>query len=182
MPPVAAYTEEELVALLKQQSRGAFDHLYTNYSAVLYGIICRIINDEQIAQDVLQDSFVKIWKNIGQYDAAKGRLFTWMINIARNTAIDKTRSKGELMRGKIYSDDQIVYNTGESKGVELKTDSIGLKEMVATLKEEQQSIIQLAYFKGYTLEEVSQALEIPLGTVKTRLRSGIKTLRGFFSK
>src|SRR5476649_2115117 len=89
------YNEEELVLLLKQQSREAFNYLYKQYSAVLYGVVNKVVYDEQTAQDVLQDVFVKIWTNIDQYDAKKGRIYTWMINIARNAAIDKLRSKGE---------------------------------------------------------------------------------------
>ena len=87
--------------LLSQQSREAFNYLYKQYSAVLYGVICKVIFDEHTAQDVLQEVFVKIWNNIGQYDAKKGRIYTWIINIARNSAIDKLRSKGEIMKGKI---------------------------------------------------------------------------------
>src|SRR5206468_3616525 len=87
------YSEEELVLLLQQQSRQAFNYLYRQYSAVLYGVIYKVITDEQTSQDVLQDVFIKIWNNISQYNAQKGRLYTWMLNIARNAAIDKLRSK-----------------------------------------------------------------------------------------
>ena len=175
------YNEEELVLLLKQQSREAFNYLYRQYGPVLYGVISKVVYDEQTAQDVLQDVFVKIWNNIEQYDARKGRLYTWMINIARNASIDKLRSKGEIMKGKIHTGEDIVNNLQQGMRTEQATDTIGLQKMVAGLKPEYEVIITLAYFKGYTLDEISKTLEIPLGTVKTRMRSAIKQLREIFN-
>jgi RNA polymerase sigma factor (sigma-70 family) len=171
------------VQLLKQKDRSAFNHLYTQYAAALYGVVCKVVNDEQTGQDVLQEAFVKIWNNIEQYDSGKGRLYTWMINIARNTAIDKLRSKGEIMKGKIRTGDDVV-NSNEEWGMrtEQSTDTIGLRKMVSELKPEHEAIVRLAYFGGYSMEEISKTLEIPVGTVKTRMRYAIKQLRTFFSK
>ena len=181
MSPVQTYTEEQLVALLKQQSREAFNYLYANYSAVLFGVIKRIVLEDETAQDVMQETFVKIWNNIGQYNAEKGRIYTWMINIARNSAIDKLRSKGEIMKGKIQGGDDIVNNVAGGMKTEQSTDTIGLKNLVAGLKPEYQTIVQLAYYKGFTLDEIAKTLDIPLGTVKTRMRYAIKQLREQFS-
>ncbi len=182
MPPLATYTEEELITLLKQQSKDAFTYLYNNYSAVLYGVVRKVINDEQTAQDVLQDVFVKIWNNIAQFDASKGRIYTWMINIARNASIDKLRSKGEIMKGKIQTGEDVVYNVQKGMNTELQTDTIGLRKMVGELKPEYQTIVNLAYFKGFTLDEISKTLDIPLGTVKTRMRHAMQLLRQNFVK
>jgi RNA polymerase sigma-70 factor (ECF subfamily) len=180
LPSVSIYTEEELVLLLKQQSNDAFNYLYQHYSHVLYGVVKRVISDDQTAQDVLQEVFVKIWTNIERYDAAKGRIYTWMINIARNAAIDKLRSKGEIMKGKIQTGEEIVINN--QKGTtEQSTDTIGLRKAVGGLEPEYQAIVELAYFKGYTQDEISKVLNIPLGTVKTRMRHAIKVLRQNFS-
>lgn len=174
------YNEEELVLLLKQQSRDAFNYLYKNYAGVLYGVISKVVYDEQTAQDVLQDVFVKIWNNIDRYDAGKGRIYTWMINIARNAAIDKLRSKGEIMKGKIRAGDDIVSNVGAGMKTEQTTDAIGLRKMVAGLKPEYETIVDLAYYRGYTMDEISKTLEIPLGTVKTRMRNALQQLREVF--
>ena len=182
MPPVSAtYNEEELVLLLKQQSREAFNYLYRQYAAVLFGVINKVVYDEQTAQDVLQDVFVKIWTNVNQYDPQKGRLYTWMINIARNSAIDKLRSKGEIMKGKIQTGEDVVNNIARGMKTEQLTDTIGLRKMVAGLKPEYEAIVSLAYFKGFTLDEISKTLEIPLGTVKTRMRHAIQQLREIFN-
>jgi len=181
LPPVANHTEESLVALLKQGDKNAFNYLYDNYSAVLFGVIRRIILDEITAQDVLQDVFVKIWNNIGQYEPVKGRIYTWMINIARNAAIDKLRSKGEIMKGKIQTGEEVVFSTQQTGGTEQQTDVIGLRKIVEGLKPEHYSIVDLAYYKGFTLDEISKTLDVPLGTVKTRMRAAMQHLRQYFS-
>jgi RNA polymerase sigma-70 factor (ECF subfamily) len=177
-----AYTEEQLVALLRGGSREAFNYVYKNYSAVLYGTILKIVRDEETAQDVLQEAFVKIWSNIGQYDASKGRIYTWMLNISRNAAIDKLRSKGEIMKAKIQTGDDVVNTIRTTQKTEQQTDAIGLRSMVASLRPEYHSIVELAYYKGYTLDEISKTLDVPLGTVKTRMRAAMKQLREKFSQ
>jgi RNA polymerase sigma-70 factor (ECF subfamily) len=180
LPTVSIYSEEELVLLLQQRSEAAFNYLYQNYSGVLYGIVHKVIFDEQTAQDVLQDVFVKIWNNIGQYDPAKGRIYTWMLNIARNAAIDKLRSKGEVMKSKIRTGEDIVDNLGRGMRTEQATDTIGLRRMVGELEPQYRAIVELAYFKGYTMDEISKTLDIPLGTVKTRMRHAMQLLRAYF--
>ena len=84
MPIAGNYKEADLVLLLKQRDRSAFDYLYEQYSGALYAVVLNIITDRETASDILQDVFVKIWRQLDQYDPAKGRLFTWMLNIARN--------------------------------------------------------------------------------------------------
>lgn len=170
-----------MVHLLKQKSKEAFNYLYKGYSGVLYGIIKKIVADDQTAQDVLQEVFVKIWNNIAQFNPEKGRIYTWMINIARNAAIDKLRSKGEIMKGKIQTGDDIVYDSQKGMKTEVLVDAIGLKESVAGLKPEYQTIVNLAYFNGFTLDEIAKTLEMPLGTVKTRMRHAIQLLREHYS-
>ncbi len=175
MPPKLQYTEEQLVQLLRSKSQEAFDVLYDNYSPALYGIILKIVPLEEAAQDVLQESFIKIWKNFANYDRSKGTLFTWMLNVSRNTAIDHNRSKH--VKYQIRMNDDVV-NTIEQRGTSTNTtDHIGLKEVVEALKPEHRQIIELLYFKGYTQDEASKELELPLGTLKTRARAAIMTLR-----
>ncbi|MFN3950812.1 MAG: RNA polymerase sigma factor [Thermaurantimonas sp.] len=168
------YSEEQLVDLLKSKDKEAFNMLYDNYSPILYGIILKIVNSEESAQDVLQDSFIKIWKNISTYDCTKGTLFTWMLNIIRNSAIDFNRSKH--VKYKIRLNDEIVGITNEQTYTK-NFDHIGIKEIVANLKPEHKEVIETIYFSGYTHEEASQELNLPLGTLKTRVRTAIRQLR-----
>jgi RNA polymerase sigma factor (sigma-70 family) len=171
------YTEEELIALLQNQDAAAFSYLYDNYATALSGVIVRMVDDAQLAEDILQETFVKIWKNFGQYDSSKGRLFTWMINITRNFTIDTLRSKGYKKQQKISEDENVVSNYRDKQFSTNQFDSIGLRKQVETLKPDQKIIIDLAYFGGYTQDEISKEMKIPLGTVKTRMRSAIMELR-----
>jgi RNA polymerase sigma-70 factor (ECF subfamily) len=172
---VSTYTENELVTLLKERRDSAMAYLYENYSAALYSIILNIVKDKDIASDVLQEVFVKIWKQIESYDNSKGRLFTWMLNIARNASIDTIRSKGYQKSQHNQELTENVFVAGGS--TQLNTDKIGLKKLVYNLKEEYRVLIDLSYFQGYTQDEISKMLEIPLGTVKTRMRSALIQLK-----
>lgn len=178
----STYTEQELITLLQQKSREGFNYVYAQYSAVLYGVVRKVIYDENTAQDVLQEAFVKIYRNIDKYDASKGRLYTWMLNIARNTAIDKLRSKGEIMQGKIQKGEDDVYGNENELKTEQVTDTIGLRETVDGLEPQYKTIVELAYFKGFTLNEIAKTLDTPLGTVKTRMRKAITTLRKHYNR
>jgi len=169
------YTEAELVAFLKQRQQSAFGYLYDNYSGSLYSVILTIISDRELANDVLQEVFVKIWRQIETYDAAKGRLFTWMMNITRNSSIDTLRSKGYQNSQQNRELTDTVYES--VGGVTPNTDKIGLRKLVHTLKQDYKVLVELAYFQGYTQEEISKILDIPLGTVKTRLRAALIQLR-----
>lgn len=167
-------SEEELIELLENDKKAGFDQLYTNYSDVLYGISIKIVGSEEIAQDVLQDAFVKIWKNFSQYDSSKGRLFTWLLNITRNTAIDYTRSKEFQTKSQFSSEHVLESHSG---GSEIKTDHIGISEMLNLLDAESKLVIETVYIKGYTHAEAAEYLNLPLGTVKTRIRNGMMILR-----
>ena len=169
------YTETELIALLKERQQSAFGYLYDNYSGSLYSVILSIINDRELANDVLQEVFVKIWRQIETYDATKGRLFTWMMNITRNASIDTLRSKGfqNNLQNRELTD--TVYDSIGSLSTNI--DKIGLRKLVYKLKQDYKVLVELAYFQGYTQDEISKILGIPLGTVKTRLRTALIQLR-----
>ena len=171
------YSEQELVILLQQQNEKAFSYLYDNYSAALLSIVNSIVSEKESANDVLQEVFVNIWRKIGSYDPEKGRLFTWMLNIARNAAIDKIRSKGykDSLKNQSFPEN-VDTNTGRTV-VAPDVKDVGLKKILSSLKQEQRMLIDLSYFQGYTHEEISQALNIPLGTVKTRIRNALTQLR-----
>ncbi len=176
-----AINEEELIALLQQHDRSGLEILYDRYSGALFGVISKVIRTEEAAEDVLQETFVKIWNSFSSYDPSKGKLFTWMLNIARNLAIDKVRSKDFKNSKKNQNIDDIVHLVDERESVSFNPDQIGLKEIVAKLEPEYFSLIDLIYFQGYTHVEASEELQLPLGTVKTRLRAAIGTLRKHFS-
>jgi RNA polymerase sigma-70 factor (ECF subfamily) len=161
---------------LQNRNQQAFSYLYDNYAAALNGVIFRLVEDKELAEDILQEAFVKIWNNFSSYDSTKGRLFTWMLNLTKNLTIDTLRSKGYKKQSKISGDENAVSNLSDNTGAE-KFDALGIRKQLSNLKPAQRNIIDMAYFNGYTQDEISKEMGIPLGTVKTRMRSAILELR-----
>ena len=172
--------EADLINLLKAHNDAAFNYLYENYSKALFNVIFQILQNQEQSEDVLQEAFVKIWKNVAQYDSSKGTLFTWMLNICRNQAIDKTRSK--IFKNNLQNQ-SIENNVGVFNQVEnqFKPEHIGLKKLANNLKPEYREIIDLIYYKGYTQNDAAEHLQMPLGTVKTRCRAALLELRKIFN-
>lgn len=162
---------------MRSKDKSSFEYLYDNYSGALYGAIYRIIRKEEIAEEVLQDVFLKIWDKIESYDAAKGRLFTWMLNLAKNQAIDKTRSKEISKENKTGALENFVSDVKSGEFVEQRIEAIGVKDILTSLPEDQRFIVEHLYLKGYSQSELADEFNIPLGTVKTRLRIAMKQLR-----
>lgn len=171
--PQSMYTENELVRSLVQNDLLAYAYLYEHYSLTLYGYIGKIIKDERMAEDILQEVFVKVWKKIKSYNYKKGSLFTWMLHIARNTAIDFLRM--EERRNEIYSDKWAMKSAHLSSPA-----PSDLFELIGILRPERQVIIDMVYFQGYTQEEVALYLNVPLGTIKSRLRTALRELRRLY--
>ncbi len=156
--------EGELLQLLINRDKRCIEILYDNYSSVLYGVIHRIVKSNAIAEDVLQEVFLKIWNKYGQYDPSKSSLTTWLLGICRNLAIEKMRSK---------------EFTENYKNL-LNAKSIGKTDIVNELEPEYKQIIDLLYFDGYSQSEAAEKLNIPLGTVKTRSKAAIDRLGNYF--
>jgi RNA polymerase sigma factor (sigma-70 family) len=178
-------TESVLVEKLLQRDDEAFRWLYDHYSAALYGVLLKVVREEEQAQDLLQEVFVKIWNNLSQYDTKKGRLFTWMLNIARNTAIDAIRAGKSMSRPSsaqtLATDEAGTFAVDREYAISPENpDHIGLHEVVEQLRPERKQLIDLVYFSGYTHEEAADELGLPLGTVKTRIRSALQELKKLF--
>ncbi len=168
--------ENHLFESVRRGDQEAFAQLYDNYSAALYGIILKVVKQEARAEEVLQDAFLKIWKNIGSYDAAKGRPFTWMLNIARNAAIDMVRTADYRSSTSVQGLDKHVYRTG-SDDMRQEMEHIGMDRVIQGMPADQREVIDLAYYQGYTQQEIAERTGLPLGTVKSRTRSALSFLR-----
>jgi len=151
------------------------------YSGALLGVISRIVQQPEVAEDLLQETFIKIWNSADSYDSSKGRLFTWMINVARNMAIDKLRSKDFRNANKNQDIENNVDFIDSQKKITFNADTLGLRDMVTALKPEFNDVLNMVYFKGYTHVEAAEELNLPLGTVKTRIRMAIMELRKHFN-
>lgn len=170
----------ELIPSLKAGDGHAFAALYDAYSALLFGIIVRIVRDREEAENLLQDCFVKIWEHAGHYDPARGRLATWLINIARNTAIDFTRSKYYSQKRKNQNLENFVNPETGPASVHLPIETLGLRQVVEKLPPACRQVIEWMYFDGYTQQEIADEFGMPLGTVKSRARLALKELRAIF--
>jgi RNA polymerase sigma factor (sigma-70 family) len=171
-------SDEQIIEQLRLRESGALSVLYDKYSGALFGAIVRVVHSQEIAEEVLQDTFTKVWRNIDSYDASKGRLFTWLINIARNSAIDATRQKGFNRQNQPLEN---VVNTIDTQlSTSINPETIDMRQLTEKLSPEYKDLIDLIYFKGYTQVEAAEALNIPLGTVKTRVRAAMTRLKEFF--
>lgn len=169
--------EEEIIAGLRAHDRKTIEYLYEKYSRALFAVISRIISDKDIAEEVFHDAFIKITRKIDSYEESKGRLYTWMANICRNSAIDKLRSKEISQSGKTNTIDDFVYGLESQTGTQEFVDGIGVKDLMDRLNPDQKFIIEYIYFKGYTHAEISEEFDIPLGTVKSRIRAALQVLK-----
>jgi len=157
----------------------AFNEIYRLYFHPVYSNAVKITRDPAVAEDILQEVFINIWRKIETYDQTKGRLFTWMLNIARNASIDTLRSKSYQNSQKNQELPDNVYKSVANQTILMNVDNIGLKKVLEKLKAEHRVLVELAYFKGFTHEEISEMMGIPLGTVKTRIRNALLQLREY---
>ncbi|WP_203292703.1 RNA polymerase sigma factor [Luteirhabdus pelagi] len=167
----------ELIQQFQAGDQKSFSRLYTMYSEALFGIIFSVVHEETTSEEVLQDTFIKIWDNRESYDIDKGRFFTWMLNIARNTAIDKTRSKDYKNSRKNLHPENFVDIFETTDSLNRKTNTIGIKKFIDVLKPVCKKLIDLLIFKGFTHKDAAKEMEIPLGTLKTKNRACLKELR-----
>lgn len=168
---------DQLIAKFQQKDESAFAEIYARYSDNILGVIHSVLHDQELSEEVLQDVFIKAWNNADSYNAQKGRFFTWLLNIARNAAIDKTRSKAFKNSKQNQNPAFFVDILEDNNNFSSKVDAIGIKKYIEVLEPICKMVIQLLFFKGYTQKETAEELDIPLGTVKTRNRICINKLR-----
>lgn len=164
---------KEVINLLQCKNQKGLQHLMDNYSAALNGVIIRIVGSQLVAEEILQNTFLKVWNNIDSYDNTKGTLYTWMHRIARNAALDKARTKGFNMHEKTVGLDDSVYKTG----TETDLANMDIQKLLGSLDEKYKIVLDHIYLLGYSQSETAEKLCIPLGTVKTRLRYAVNELK-----
>ncbi len=169
--------EKHIVELLQERNEKAISLLYEHYGDTLYGVAKKVVRNEELAQDVLQESFVKIWKKSDSYDASKAKLFTWLFRITRNTAIDKLRSVNTKSDKEIQMDVSDVYNLGVDS---IKPELMDVRENLERIEDKYQIVLEALFFYGMTQQEASEELDIPLGTIKSRLKIGLRELKKIY--
>ncbi len=169
---------DQLVGDFQNRDIAAFEKLYEMYSPNIQGVIGRIVGNDEDAQEICQDVFVKVWDCADQYDASKGRFFTWLLNIARNAAIDRLRSKR-------FKNSKRNVSMSTYKDIVISRDDrldnfdvSGIELILERLSPDMRKILMMCYFSGLTQREVAQSLNVPLGTIKSRIRNSLLILRG----
>ncbi len=167
-------TEQEIILMIRNRNQNGLSHFYHRYAQPLMGIIGRIIKETVIAEEVLQQTLLKVWNKIDTYDPNKSALFTWSSIIARNTALDKVRLAGYQYRKnqEEIDDHHLTQITEQASG-----DKIDAHKLLSKLDSKHRILVEKMYLHGYSQKAISEEMNIPLGTVKTRLRSAILILR-----
>jgi len=185
-PPESSYghlDDEELVQRLSYRDLAAFRALYDRYGSLAYSTVLRVIRDSQIAEDMVQEIFLRIWRKPESYLAQRGRFATWLTSVARNRAVDEVRSRNRRFRHETASPEEQERDVPGTERddpaltVELSDQRRLILNALAEIPQEQRQIIELAYFGGFTQQEIAERLDQPLGTVKTRIRLGMQKLR-----
>ncbi|MGA9529456.1 MAG: sigma-70 family RNA polymerase sigma factor [Terriglobales bacterium] len=167
-------SDSSLINAIRAGDQGAMAKLYDRYSSIVYSVALRVLQDTGSAEDVLQDTFVMLWRNPGAFDASRGNMPAWLAVIARNRAIDSLRRR----RPETDMDDVVVSiepdlasSTDRSRAMEK------VRGVLETMPDTQRSVLEMAYFEGLTHAEIAEKTGEPLGTIKTRIRSGLLSLR-----
>ncbi len=172
--------DAEMAAQLQRGDVAAVESLYDCYGGLAYGLAFRILNDTSAAEDVVQDAFVAVWRHGGKFDASRGSLRNWLLSIVRNRAIDRLRRRARV-RGEVELEtaERMVEVPDLWQTVSLELERKQVQEAFARLPEAQRRTIELSYFGGYTHVEIARQMNVPLGTVKGRMRIGLEKMRAF---
>jgi RNA polymerase sigma-70 factor (ECF subfamily) len=174
--------DEDLISLVEAGDAEAFAGLYDRHGRSAYSLAYRMMGDRQAAEDLVQDSFIKVWRSAKSYRAERGSVRTWILSITHNRGIDHLRSTARRRR----TQDRVERTAETAQQSEAFAETWRnsqrdqIRQALRTLPEEQLKILELAYYSGYTHAEIAEMLDIPLGTVKGRMRLGMKKIKSFF--
>jgi RNA polymerase sigma-70 factor (ECF subfamily) len=174
--------DEQLMARLARRDIKAFEALYDRYGTLVYSTALRVVGDAQLAEDIAQEVFLRIWRRPEHYLPERGRFVTWLLSVARNGAVDQIRTRGRRRRHETASEDsvrELPADEGRDPALlaQLADERQKVRQALSSLPPEQRRVIEMAYYGGYTQQEIAVMLNQPLGTVKTRIRLGMQKLR-----
>ena len=177
-PEPAQDNDVELLKAIAARDEAALAQLYDRYDRILFGLLMRILNNREEAEDVLQEVFLQVWRKAADFDETRGRPFTWLVTLARSRGIDRLRTLAARERVAEAGAREVTEEISDAATDAFKSEQRGLvSEALAKLPDEQKRPIMLAYFDGLTQSEIATRLDAPLGTVKTRMRTGMIRLR-----
>ena len=177
-PEQAPTSDVELLNSIARGDEQALASLYDRYNLILFSLILRILHSREEAEDVLQEVFLQVWSRAADFDQTRGRPFTWLVTLARSRAIDRLRSLGSRDRAALEATRETTDEVQDATDDVIRSEEGEIvRRALAELPEEQRRALLLAYFEGLTQSEIAARLGSPLGTVKTRMRSGMIKLR-----
>ena len=170
------------MARLAMRDIKAFEALYDRYGTLVYSTALRVVGDAQLAEDIAQEVFLRIWRRPEHYLPERGRFVTWLLSVARNGAVDQIRTRGRRRRHETAGEESardLPDDEGRDPALmaQLADERQKVRRALASLPREQRRVIEMAYYGGYTQQEIAEMLSQPLGTVKTRIRLGMQKLR-----
>ena len=181
MTPVNELTDESaLIRLIVQRDQTALSELYGRYGRAVYGLAFRVVQNSTLAEEVTQDTFLKVWNQPETWDPVKGKLISWLLTIARYTAIDRLRREQRRPMGAALDDILEVVGSKALADDPAWQDGRLLRSLIARLPPDQIEVIELAFYQGMTHSEMADHLRLPLGTVKTRVRLGLQKLKAMW--
>src|SRR5215208_238966 len=174
--------DEDLISLVEAADAEAFVTLYDRHSRAAFSLAYRMMGERQASEDLAQDAFLKVWRSASSYRAERGSVRTWILSIVHNRGIDQIRSQASRRRRQEEMEASAPRSQPSEAFAETWRNSQReqVREALGTLPPEQLKILELAYFSGYTHMEISNLLDLPLGTVKGRMRLGLKKIRDYF--
>ncbi len=170
-------SDTALMARMVQRDEAALEALYDRYAGLLSSVLNRILRDTQAAEEILQDIFFQLWRTASQFDASLGSLPGWLMVIARNRAISRLRHHNPAAGEELFENTLVLLPVSLESAITQKELMGRVKGAIATLPKEQRAVVELAYFEGLTHSEIAERTGDPLGTVKTRLRTALETLK-----
>ncbi|NBC28348.1 MAG: sigma-70 family RNA polymerase sigma factor [Bacteroidetes bacterium] len=182
--------EREWMIAVQSGDKTALKKLYDRFSKILFGMIYKILHNKEEAEDLLQEIFVKIWNRADQYDPSRGTVYSFIATLARNRAIDRTRSRAFKNRRKddyVINDDEYSFhlstdNPNPEEKIELSERAVGVRKALAELNKKERQVLYISYFEGLSQSEIAEKIDIPLGTVKYRMRQGMIKLRDMLTE
>ena len=177
-PELAQDIDVQLLKAIAARDEAALAQLYDRYRVILFGLLMRILNNREEAEDVLQEVFLQVWRKAADFDENRGRPFTWLVTLGRSRGIDRLRSLSARERVAAAGAREVTEEISDAATDAFKSEQRGLvSDALAKLPDEQKRPIMLAYFEGLSQSEIATHLGAPLGTVKTRMRTGMIRLR-----